>query len=188
MNNDFNIVKRKMFNHKDSKDARELMMSFPKRKKLLNNCVNKCQAVLKILKEEQFNKCIIYNEFIDFANNLSAYLMINGLENFVYHSNIKKKELILEQFKNSNSKILICVKALDEGLNIPDIDLGIIVSSSSQVRQTIQRVGRLLRFQENKIANVFNLYVKNSKEEEWLRKRLQGLKGYNQIIWKYSQS
>ena len=45
----------------------------------------------------------------------------------------------------------------------------------------IQRVGRLLRFQEGKIGKIIILYVKDSQEEKWLK---QSVKDLNNVIWK----
>ena len=45
----------------------------------------------------------------------------------------------------------------------------------------IQRVGRLIRFQEDKIGEIIILYVKDSQEEKWLKKAVRNL---NNVIWK----
>lgn len=155
--------------------AQELMRCFVKRKFLLNSAFNKLDAVINILEKNTYNKCLIYNEYIDFANSLSIHLENNYFDNKLYHSKIKNKENILKDFKDSKFKILIAVKALDEGLDVPSCDMGIIVSSSSQPRQTIQRIGRILRYQENKTAKIFNLYVERTKEEQWLKNRMSSI-------------
>ena len=45
----------------------------------------------------------------------------------------------------------------------------------------IQRVGRLIRFQEDKVGKIIILYVENSQEEKWLK---QATKNLNNVIWK----
>ena len=50
--------------------------------------------------------------------------------------------------------------------------MGIIVAGSSVKRQSIQRVGRILRGMEGKTAKIYSLYVKNTKDEDWQRKSL----------------
>mgnify|MGYP001569979957 CR=1 FL=1 len=163
--------------------ASELLLCFQKRKEILNNAVNKLGEVGKILLEEYYNKAIIYCEYINFANSLFEYLKKLELDVCIYHSEIQNKEQVLQNFKDNQNKIIISVKCLDEGLNIPDLDSAIIVSSSSQERQTIQRIGRILRYKEGKTAKVYNLYVKNSREQQWLQERLKSF-DKEKIFWR----
>lgn len=172
-NNNFNNVKLQI---KTNTTAQELMRCFLKRKEILNNAISKLEKTYKILSENDFTKAIIFTEYIEFADKIYQYLLnSNEFDPCLYHSKIKTKAKNLQLFKDGTYNIIICAKALDEGLNTPEADLAIIVSASSQQRQTIQRIGRVLRYQENKSAKIFNLYVNNSKEEEWLNKRTRGL-------------
>lgn len=43
----------------------------------------------------------------------------------------------------------------------------------------IQRVGRLIRFKEDKVGNIFILYVENSQEEKWLKNAIKNLNNVN---------
>ena len=52
---------------------------------------------------------------------------------------------ILAGFRSSPAAVLLCCRMLDEGLNIPEIDVAVLVSSSQSKRQRVQRVGRALR-------------------------------------------
>ena len=51
-------------------------------------------------------------------------------------------------------------RALDEGLNVPDTSVGIIVASTKSVRQRIQRMGRILRTSEGKeVGSIVTLFT-----------------------------
>ena len=82
-----------------------------------------------------------------------------------YHSGKTKKqrELILNAFKNDTIKVLCSTKALNQGLDIPDANLGIMCGITSKSLPMIQRVGRLVRFQEGKTGEIIILYVKNNR-------------------------
>lgn len=162
--------------------ASELFLCFQKRKQILNNAVNKIQKVEEIIMNEKWNKCITYCEYIDFANWIYDNLK-SKIKCCIYHSKIKDKEKVLQDFKDNKYDLIVSVKSLDEGMNIPNLDLAIIVSSSSQERQTIQRIGRVLRYKEDKIATIFNLYVEDSKEEAWLKQRISSF-DRNKIFWR----
>lgn len=84
----------------------------------------------------------------------------------------RRKEA-LKRFKDGRTKtrVISTAKALDEGFNVPDIDASIVCSGTSVARQSIQRLGRMIRQQEGKTAFQVELYVKDTQEEVWLRKR-----------------
>ena len=87
----------------------------------------------------------------------------------LYHSKMagNARKDMLERYKLGVNRLLICCKALDEGLNIPSTDAGIIVSASMSARQRVQRLGRMLRRSKD-VKRIYYLYIENSSEEREL--------------------
>ena len=75
---------------------------------------------------------------------------------------------------------LCSTKALNQGIDISDANLGILCGITSKGLTMLQRVGRLLRYEENKISNIIILYVKNSQEEKWLN---NAIKTIDNVLW-----
>jgi superfamily II DNA or RNA helicase len=100
----------------------------------------------------------------------------------------KLKRLALSKFESKEISVLCTAKALDEGFNVEGIECAIICSASSQRRQAVQRQGRALRFIEGKTAKIINIYIKNTQDETWLKKRQKGdtnirwIENINEII------
>ncbi|MCS3923608.1 DEAD/DEAH box helicase family protein [Methanosalsum natronophilum] len=69
---------------------------------------------------------------------------------YVAHSKMKDANRSILEFKRSASGILIGAKMLDEGIDIPDAEIGINVSSTESKLQLVQRLGRVLRKKDNK--------------------------------------
>jgi len=171
----FNILKSFLF----EPTAKELIRRFQLRKQLLSSSINKLDIILKIIQQEKFTKCIIFCEYIDYAETIQTYLRNNDINSGVYHS--KTNDTAITDFRNNKINILITCKALDEGFDIPSADLAIIASPTQQSRRVIQRLGRILRYQEGKEAKLYNIYVRNTKEEQWL---VTGIKGLKNVRWK----
>ena len=55
-------------------------------------------------------------------------------------------------------------QVLDEGINVPEANIGIILSGTGSSREFIQRLGRILRPAENKKAQLYELVTKNTME------------------------
>ena len=78
----------------------------------------------------------------------------------------------LELFKKSPRGILVVTTVGDEGLDIPDANVGIIVSGTGSRRQFIQRLGRLLRPKTKGTgAILYEIILEKTPEELQARKR-----------------
>ena len=67
---------------------------------------------------------------------------------------------ILRGFSEGKIEILLAMKMLDEGVDVPRAEVGIFASSTGNPRQFIQRRGRLLRKHKNKaFATIYDMVV-----------------------------
>ena len=110
---------------------------------------------------------IIFSQTIEFADKVT-----DALDNCVsFHSKISKKKrtINLDLLKSGNSITRISTaKALNEGMNVPDISMAIIASGTSKTKDMIQRIGRTVRWEDGKQALIYRIYVENSQEEKWM--------------------
>ncbi len=84
----------------------------------------------------------------------------------------KEREEVLERFRRGELRALVSSRVLNEGLDVPDADVAIIVGGALGLREHVQRVGRLLRPAPGKRATVYEL-VASGTSETWssLRRR-----------------
>lgn len=85
-----------------------------------------------------------------------------------YHSKMGSlaNKNVLERFRTGELRILITCKAMDEGVDIPDVSIGIILSGTSTKRQHIQRLGRIIRKNPDKSrASLYYLHVEETSED-----------------------
>jgi superfamily II DNA or RNA helicase len=110
----------------------------------------------------QTERAIIFCDRISQAENIyNTALHALHLKVGHYHSEMtpEMRKIQLEAFRNGEIRILVTCKALDEGLNVPDAAVGIVVSSSKNERQRIQRLGRILRKNKDKRAVMYYLHT-----------------------------
>lgn len=93
-----------------------------------------------------------------------------GMNPLMYHGEMKRKDAdeSLEAFKRGESRLLMSVKALREGVDVPDADLGIMVSGTNATRARVQTLGRCLRKGEADKAIIYILYVANTTDAKGL--------------------
>jgi superfamily II DNA or RNA helicase len=98
----------------------------------------------------------------------------------------KLKERAIDRIINDEStKVIATGKALDEGFDAPNMELGVSFSRTSTALQMTQRVGRVVRtheFEDGSIKDAIyvDIYIKRTKDEYWLRNAQRNQLG---IIW-----
>jgi len=130
----------------------------------------KKEAVRRIVEEElrKGSKILIFTQYVDQAKELGEVLGVPVLTGDV---ETKQRKRILESFRDGRSKVLVVTTVGDEGLDIPDVDVGIIVTGTGSRRQFIQRLGRLLRPKEGKVARLYEIIVEGTAEEFQAQRR-----------------
>lgn len=76
----------------------------------------------------------------------------------------KERREILEKFKSGEYTAIVTSQVLDEGVDVPDASFGIILSGTGSPREYIQRLGRLLRKREGKVARLVEVVSRATSE------------------------
>lgn len=149
----------------DKGAAAQFFNAIRQRKAVVQHAENKLHLASQIASYHQDDKILTFSGTNEFTN-----LMARALDGYAYHSGLskKKREYTLELFKESKDAVLCSTKALNQGFDVPDVGIGIIAGLESKALPMIQRVGRLIRFEEGKRGRVYILYVKDSQEEKWM--------------------
>lgn len=153
---------------KGDEDAIEAIKVYNEIKKLTNLAKKKVEKVKEIVEKEKNNKILIFTQYVEqaeeIANSLKAFLITGKMSK-------SERERVLSVFKGIKSGVLVLTTVGDEGLDIPDANVGIIVTGTGSRRQFIQRLGRLLRPSNGKKARLYELVTKGTAEEYQAVKR-----------------
>jgi superfamily II DNA or RNA helicase len=160
----------------------------------LYDLTSKMNLAHEILTHERFldKKAITFSQTTESADTLAA-LIGDGAE--PYHSAVEGRtihgqyygkdrylDLVIRRFKENILRVLSTAKALDEGADIPDVDLLLILSGTSTARQGLQRYGRGIRYIEGKHTIIIEIYAIDTQDERWLRGRQKRVP-QNAIKW-----
>jgi len=137
------------------------------RKNLVNNYPEKFIIGRDIIVKHRNDKIIVFNQFNNQTSKMYWHLLEDNIDCRVLHSGIPKanRDKILSDFKNDKFNVLLTTKVLDEGYNIPKLDVAIIMAGDSTDKQTIQRMGRVLRKKKNKTSMLYQIYCNDTIEE-----------------------
>ena len=97
-----------------------------------------------------------------------------------YKTGRDERQDVLAGFKSERYNAIVTSKVLDEGVDVPDVELGVIISGTGSKREIIQRLGRLLRpKQDDRRARLVELVSSHTHETRTSAKRMSALKEKN---------
>jgi superfamily II DNA or RNA helicase len=154
--------------------AREAILARNKAMDIALNSRSKIKELKKILAENKRVRTIIFTQHNKLVFEISDRFLIP----FITHKSSKgERQEAMSGFKEGRYNALVTSKVLDEGVDVPDAELGIIVSGTGSSREYIQRLGRLLRPKpdSNKKAKLIEIISSGTREIGTSAKRKKAL-------------
>lgn len=117
------------------------------RSRIAKKASTKVRLACSVLKEhfEKGQSWLVYCEDADQLSQVLAALRQEGMNPVEYHSQMEGDRAATMSWFRSFGGILVSIRCLDEGVDIPDVSHALILASSQNPRQFIQRRGRVLR-------------------------------------------
>lgn len=149
-----------------------------KRRGLIATAKSRYSVVLEILKTaREDDKILVFTERITQVEELYFLLTEKNYKCGRYTSDMDKEERrrALNGFKDGERRILIACRALDEGLDVPDCNIGIFMANTATKLQRIQRSGRIIRKGVDKLPSLlYYIYCDNTLEDTTLLYSIKG--------------
>lgn len=145
-----------------------------KRARLIANAKNKLKALYNLMKNrldtshtlfycgdgEIESKSTFFNSQLKEVTRILGTELGYRINTYTAETSVSEREKIKHQLEVGELQGLVAIKCLDEGIDIPSIKNAVILASSSNPRQFIQRRGRILRPYKNKdFATLFDMIV-----------------------------
>lgn len=142
--------------------ATAFMRAIQSRKAFINNHPKKIEIARKIIEARPNSKILTFSNNIKMAEAIGM-----GGEVYTGKDSKKKARANLEEFNQKEVGIMHSVKKLVEGADVKGLDTAIMLGIDSSETRAIQSRGRVIRFQEGKVAEIFNLIIADTVETQW---------------------
>jgi superfamily II DNA or RNA helicase len=122
------------------------------RARILKGAARKVPLSLEVIRERYENgqRWIVYCDNLDQLQRVLAGLRSSGINAGEYHSAMSGDRSQTLRLFDHHGGILVSIRCLDEGVDIPSVSHALILASSRNPREFIQRRGRVLRKAEGK--------------------------------------
>ncbi|TLX65888.1 MAG: hypothetical protein E6L03_10435, partial [Thaumarchaeota archaeon] len=144
-----------------------LLRATVQRKLLMSKILSKFEKLCELCERYKDEPIMVFSESIDAIEMAREYLKARGIEAHTYHSGKgtdDRSEIL--RFWGHSFNVLLSVRCLDEGIDIPEVAVGIVMASGRSEKQLIQRTGRLIRpYKGKSMAKMYVIYGKDTNEK-----------------------
>lgn len=127
--------------------------------KILDELGNSISDTIIFVSDEQIDR--VMKRLGDRGITATRYTKDCGTAKMEKYGGKTEREYIIDLFKEKQYQVLVAIKCLDEGIDIPSADTAIVMASSTNPREYVQRIGRVIRQSAGKTqANIYDLILK----------------------------
>jgi len=153
------------------------IFSFTKLAKIAYKAERKYTVLGKLLEKLKDRKIIVFTQYVDQAERAHKVAR-EVMKSAILTGSTKDRGRVFDRFRSGKVNCIVSTTVLDEGIDVPDADVAIILSGSGSERQLMQRIGRVLRHRDGKTALVVEIVTRNTVEEKIAEKRCKALSFY----------
>jgi len=148
--------------------AREALLARNRALRVAVNSEAKLNQLAQRLETYKDEKILIFTLYNDLVYTISRRFLIPAV---TYQTPREERREILSNFGNGKYKVIVTSQVLDEGMDVPDASVGLILGGTGSTREYVQRLGRLLRKKEGKTAKIIEIISKETVEVGISRRR-----------------
>jgi superfamily II DNA or RNA helicase len=154
-----------------SEAGRRAMQAYRESKRIALGTEAKLRVLSELLQRHKRERVLIFTAENEMVYRISQEFLIPAI---THQTGIKERRQWLEAFNQGEVLALATSKVLNEGVNIPDAAVAVVLSGSGSSREHIQRLGRILRKQPGKEAILYEVVTRDTTEEGISRRRSEG--------------
>jgi len=141
--------------------GREAFQSYLAQKRIARGGRSKLRKLWELLLEHREERIIVFT-----AENDTAYEIGNTfvLPVITHQTKAAERKEMLDKFRSGEYPALVTSNVLNEGVDVPEASVGVVISGSGSIREHVQRLGRILRASAGKQAVLYELVSRNTSE------------------------
>jgi superfamily II DNA or RNA helicase len=153
-----------------SQKGRRAMLAHRESKEIALGTDGKLRVLADLLAQHYPERILIFTNDNATVYRISQELLIPAI---THQTPVKERHEILTHFREGEYKTLVASHVLNEGVDVPDARVAIILSGTGSNREYIQRLGRVLRKgkDSNKLALLYEVVAEDTSEEGTSQRR-----------------
>lgn len=145
-----------------SATGRRAMKAFQEARRIALAAPSKLRGLEGLLRMHHRDRTIIFTNDNDTVYHISRRFLLPAI---THQTDAKERKLFLQRFNEGIYPCLVTSRVLNEGVNIPEANVAIVLSGTGSVREHVQRLGRILRPGPNKRAILYEIVTHETIEQ-----------------------
>ena len=143
-------------------EARRAFLARQRLLRLLASCEGKFATLDALLREYSHEHILIFTEQNSVVYDISTRYLIPAV---THETQAAERKAIVDGFQVGTYRAIVTSRVLNEGIDVPDAKVAIVLGGTAGAREYIQRLGRVLRKVENKEAVLFEVIARKTLDE-----------------------
>ena len=153
-----------------SEEGRRAFLGYRRQKTISQASGAKLRMLETLIARHRHDRALIFTSDNETVYRISRRFLIPAI---THQTKIKERHENLQKFNTGDYPFLVTSRVLNEGVDIPAANVGIVLSGSGSVREHVQRLGRILRRREGKRAVLYEVVAEDTAEEFTSSRRRQ---------------
>lgn len=151
-----------------SRAGRAAFKGFQEAKRIAHGTETKLDLLAELLRDEWGRRVLIFTNDNATAWRVSRELLVPCI---THQMDIKERRAVLDAFESGELRCIVTSRVLNEGVDLPSAEVGIVLSGTGTVREHVQRLGRILRPGHGKRATLYEIVAAGTTEERTSARR-----------------
>ncbi|GAC1653007.1 MAG: DEAD/DEAH box helicase family protein [Ktedonobacteraceae bacterium] len=143
-------------------EARRAFLARQRLLRLLAGCEGKFAALDALLREYAHEHVLIFTEHNAVVYDVASRYLIPAI---THETHAAERKAIVDGFQSGTYRAIVTSRVLNEGIDVPEAKIAIVLGGTAGAREYIQRLGRVLRKVENKEAVLFEVIARKTLDE-----------------------
>lgn len=148
--------------------ARNAQKAYYLKQSIENRAAEKLRVLEDIFRLHKGQQILVFAGSNIMAIEVSRRFLVPTI---LSHTRKRERLAVLGGFANGEFEVLVANRVLDEGVDVPEAKVAVVIGGQGSTRQAKQRLGRILRRTGSARATLYEVICENTKEVQRSRKR-----------------
>jgi superfamily II DNA or RNA helicase len=148
--------------------ARRAKVAELKLKQIVHQARGKLEALDRLLREHRDQPMLVFTAHNRFAYEISRRHLMPVI---THQTKAAERKAILDHFRAGRYRAVVTTNVLNEGVDVPEAKIAVILGGSASAREYVQRLGRVLRKRGNAQAMLYEVIARNTVDEGIAQRR-----------------
>jgi superfamily II DNA or RNA helicase len=154
-------------------EARRAKVAELQLKEIVHQARGKLEVLDRLLREHRDQPTLIFTAHNRFAYEIARRHLIPVI---THQTKAAERKAILDGFRDGTYRAIVTSKVLNEGVDVPEAKVAVVLGGSASAREYVQRLGRVLRKHGNAQAILYEIIARKTVDERIAQQRQSGVK------------